>query len=81
MQNIFKHAKASRFSVGISLINDDICLEVTDDGQGFDIKKQRQGIGLKNISSRTNEINGTSEFQSKLGTGTTLRVVVPRDQL
>lgn len=81
MQNIYKHAQATTISVAILLINNDICLEVTDDGQGFDVNKQRRGIGLKNMSSRVNEVNGTVKFQSKIGDGTTVSVLIPGDQL
>ncbi|MEM1002688.1 MAG: ATP-binding protein, partial [Bacteroidota bacterium] len=80
MQNVYKHAQAQKINIGISLINNDICLEVTDDGMGFQVNKQRQGIGLKNISSRVADVNGTVEFLSQIGEGTTVKVLIPGDQ-
>jgi signal transduction histidine kinase len=67
MQNIYKHAKATKMSVAISLLNDDICLEVSDNGKGFDTSRQRRGIGLKNITSRVKDLKGSVVFESKSG--------------
>jgi len=81
MQNVYKHAKASRISIAISLINNDICLEIKDDGCGFDTTRQRRGIGLKNITSRVSEVGGSVEFQSKPGQGTRVQVFIPQLEL
>ncbi|WP_439153358.1 tetratricopeptide repeat-containing sensor histidine kinase, partial [Winogradskyella sp.] len=36
MQNIYKHANAKSIKISISLKNDVICLDIKDDGDGFD---------------------------------------------
>jgi signal transduction histidine kinase len=81
MQNIYKHAKATKMSVAISLLNDDICLEVSDNGKGFDTSRQRRGIGLKNITSRVKDLKGSVVFESKSGKGTTVRVFLPQERV
>ncbi|SDG90298.1 tetratricopeptide repeat-containing sensor histidine kinase [Winogradskyella thalassocola] len=77
MQNIYKHANAKVISVCISLEKDLICLDIVDDGSGFDTSKSKKGIGLKNMSSRVSDINGTINFTSQSGTGTTVNVKIP----
>jgi len=81
MQNIYKHAEATEMNIAISLRNNDICLSVTDNGKGFEVSKQKKGIGLKNIASRVTEVNGKIEFNSKIGEGTTVKVLVPWNHL
>lgn len=80
VNNIIKHAQAH--SIGIQIINhDDTMLNilVEDDGVGFDTgnKNSFSGIGLKNIISRIEYINGTVEFDSSPGRGTTVIIDVP----
>ena len=58
MQNVYKHADAKTIEIAISLKIDDICLKITDDGKGFDVQRQRKGIGLKNLNSRVADLNG-----------------------
>jgi signal transduction histidine kinase len=81
MQNIYKHADATMMQIAISLINNDICLSVTDNGKGFEISKQKKGIGIKNVTSRVAEVNGQIEFKSQTGKGTTVKVLIPWQHL
>ena len=77
MQNIYKHAKAKIIEISIVLKNDVICLEITDDGDGFDTSKTKKGIGLKNMTSRVEDISGNITFSSQSGHGTTVNVKIP----
>jgi signal transduction histidine kinase len=77
MQNIYKHAKASVIKISISLEKSVICLNIIDDGEGFDASKSKKGIGLKNMTSRVEEINGEIIFTSQSGNGTTVNVKIP----
>ncbi len=56
--NTLKHAFATKARIEISLIDDDITLIYEDNGKGFDITTEVAGMGLKNIYSRVNAING-----------------------
>lgn len=77
MQNIYKHANAKAIKISISLEKNVICLDIIDDGEGFDTSKSKKGIGLKNMTSRVEEINGKITFTSQSGNGTTVNVKIP----
>ena len=77
MQNIYKHANANAITICVSLENGLICLDITDDGSGFDTSKSKKGIGLKNMRSRVSDINGTINFTSQHDIGTTVNVKIP----
>jgi len=77
MQNIYKHADAKHIDISISRKKDVICLDIIDDGKGFDIKKSKKGIGLKNMTSRVKDIDGTIDFISQPYKGTTVNVTIP----
>ncbi|MEO1030356.1 MAG: tetratricopeptide repeat protein [Bacteroidota bacterium] len=77
MQNIYKHANAKAIKISISLEKTVICLDIIDDGEGFDTSKSKKGIGLKNMTSRVEDINGKIAFTSQLGHGTTVNVKIP----
>lgn len=77
LQNIIKHAEATKVSVDIELQNKNLILEINDNGKGFNDSKTRKGIGLKNMRDRVNEINGVLVFNSQINSGTTLRITTP----
>lgn len=77
LQNIYKHAEANTVKISIKLKNDVICIAISDDGKGFEINKSKKGIGIKNINSRIEEIDGTANFNSKLNEGTILTLNIP----
>ncbi len=77
MQNIYKHANAKAIKISISLEKNVFCLDIIDDGEGFDTSKSKKGIGLKNMTSRVEDINGKIAFTSQPGHGTTVNVKIP----
>ncbi|WP_411893288.1 sensor histidine kinase [Winogradskyella sp. A2] len=77
MQNVYKHANAKKIKISISLQKNVICLDIIDDGDGFDTSKNRKGIGLKNMTSRVENIEGEIEFSSQNGNGTVVNVKIP----
>ena len=77
LQNIYKHAEASKVKISFKPKKNVICLSISDDGKGFDIHKSRKGIGLKNIASRVNELEGKVNFQSEINKGTTITIDIP----
>ena len=77
LQNTYKHAKANTIKIGIKPKKDVICLSISDDGKGFDIHKSKKGIGLKNIKSRVNELEGKVNFNSEINKGTTITINIP----
>jgi PAS domain S-box-containing protein len=84
MANIIRHAHAKNVWVTFLFNNDQIVLEIVDNGTGFKIPKRwielaRQGhFGLVGSIERAESIGGRIEIESQPGSGTTLRVIVPR---
>lgn len=77
MQNIYKHADASQIKISFDLKNSVICLTIRDDGRGFSVQKSKKGIGLKNINSRVEELNGIAQFESEIDKGTIITIHIP----
>ena len=77
LQNIYKHANAKLVKINFELKNKFILLEITDDGDGFEINKVKKGIGLKNIASRVEDLGGDLNINSMRGKGTTILVLIP----
>jgi two-component system sensor histidine kinase UhpB len=80
LNNIVKHARATRVLIRLSIEGADIVLTVTDNGVGFDVSRHRKGVGITNIISRAELFNGTVEIQSSPGEGCTLSVGLPAGQ-
>jgi two-component system sensor histidine kinase UhpB len=77
--NIIKHAQANKVVIELSEKNNFIDLWIKDDGQGFDPKERRKGVGLSNILSRIELFDGKLEVISSKGKGCTLRIHVPKE--
>jgi PAS domain S-box-containing protein len=76
LNNVVKHAKAERVEIHYRLDDRNVCLEVKDDGLGFDPARARQtgGLGLRGIEERVQRIQGKLEIVSILGQGTVVSV-------
>jgi signal transduction histidine kinase len=75
--NIVKYAMAKNVLVLLKSFDMRFSLVISDDGNGFDMKEQRNGIGLTNIKNRINAYNGEMHLQSSPGTGCRLEVIFP----
>lgn len=80
MQNIYKHAKATKVDIAFGLEKNTLTLKIIDNGVGFDQTKSKSGIGLKNITVRLKEINGKFKVLSKTDQGTSIFITVPNIQ-
>jgi len=76
LQNIVKHAKATKIKIDFNLKNNRLVLTIQDDGIGFDVKKAKKGIGLKNIRSRVQKLNGKLVINTAVGKGAVLLISV-----
>ena len=78
ISNIIRHAEATKISIELIRHDDELILIVEDDGKGFDSENvENQGIGLKNIATRVEYLNGYVNFDSTLGHGTSVVVEIP----
>lgn len=69
VNNILKHANARNVWVQLHCRADKLQLRIKDDGVGFDMQHKRNGVGLQNITSRTELCNGTVAIYSSPGNG------------
>jgi signal transduction histidine kinase len=62
--NTLKHALATKARLEVALIENEITIIYEDNGKGFDTNNSLSGMGLKNIHSRVNLINGKLTIDS-----------------
>ncbi|MDO6595467.1 tetratricopeptide repeat protein [Oceanihabitans sp. 2_MG-2023] len=77
LQNIYKHANASKVEISFTIKNNVICITIRDDGTGFEVSKSKKGIGIKNITSRVKEIQGKLDIKSQKNVGTSITIAIP----
>jgi|GEM_PF-386214 len=79
LNNIIKHAAAKNVRICIRHMEDgqNIRIIIRDDGKGFDTAQTRNGVGLRNITSRAELFGGTVCIKSSPGNGCELKVLFP----
>jgi signal transduction histidine kinase len=78
LANVVKHADATVARVRVEARGDQVIVEITDDGCGFDPGNGHPGhFGLESMRTRTDEIGGRLAIASAPGHGTRVRVRVP----
>lgn len=77
--NSVRHARATRIRLGLERVEDDVILEILDDGLGFDVEAGRLkgGLGLRGMEERATKMGGTLSIETESGRGTLIRVCVP----
>ncbi len=79
LNNIVKHAEATQVNISLQLINNEIHLNIKDNGKGFELEKQFQIIktnGLYNMRERAHLLNGFFEIKSIPTKGTSVDVKI-----
>ena len=83
LNNIAKHAEASRIEVVLERRNSVIHISVNDNGRGFDLDRvlhagsPERGLGIVGIQERVSLLGGRMEIQSRPGSGTHIHIEVP----
>ncbi|MCF8257818.1 MAG: PAS domain S-box protein [Flavobacteriales bacterium] len=75
--NAVRHGKASAIFVQVIDHGASIMLVVEDDGLGFDPSKGSGGLGLRNIRSRAELLEGRVDIDSNPGKGTVTTIEIP----
>ena len=80
LANIAKHAKAKNVQIALWSTAERVLMEISDDGNGFDMEKTNLAIGhgLANMHTRARIVGGDVEISSVLHEGSTILVWVPR---
>ncbi len=84
VNNARKHATAQLIRIRLTVRQNALVLEISDNGRGFDVEKalaearQREGhLGLINLQERAALVEGDLTIQSVQGQGTTMVVAIP----
>jgi len=85
LANVAKHARAGLVVVTLSYLDDQVMLDVRDDGVGFELDAVAQrgeaadgtGYGLRGARQRLDRVQGTLEIESRRGEGTAVNASVP----
>ena len=77
LSNAARHARASTVIVRVSVENDSLTLEVTDDGAGLPPGAVGPGRGLTNMARRAAEVGGTFTVVAAEPSGTTVTWTAP----
>ncbi|WP_229655079.1 ATP-binding protein [Flavobacterium sp. LC2016-23] len=74
--NVNKYANAKNCDIIIQRkSNNRLKLCIADDGEGFDVKNKKNGIGLTNMKERANLLKGHFSIVSKIGIGTKIEII------
>ena len=83
LANAAKHASAHRVNITLSFMQDQVNLDVQDDGVGFDLAHasapgtDARGYGLPGMRERARQLGGSVEVDSHPAEGTTVTIVMP----
>ncbi|MDQ6902675.1 MAG: response regulator [Bacteroidota bacterium] len=75
LNNIIKHADASVAKIDLSKDENQLLINIHDNGKGFFPEASRNGIGLINIKNRAEMFNGKFDIISSPGNGCTVSIV------
>ncbi|MFC8795765.1 sensor histidine kinase [Streptomyces cinereoruber] len=80
LANIREHAGADSAAVTLTYLDDQVVLDVADDGRGFDPAERPGGVrghGLPAMRVRAEQLGGTLTVESAPGEGTVLSAAIP----
>lgn len=69
LNNIMKHAEATKVRINLLQVSNCLDLEISDNGKGFDLKQAQKGIGMANIIYRAEAYGGKSSITTDIGKG------------
>jgi PAS domain S-box-containing protein len=77
LTNTLKYAHADTFETRLVCHANKLRLEFQDDGDGFNVKDQHDGVGLTGMGERVAQMGGELKITSARGKGTKITVVLP----
>lgn len=82
LRNIGKHAQANRVDVTLTWLEDEVLMDISDDGIGFqpdsiDAGSNGYRMGLSTMESRVESAGGTFALESAPGEGTSIAIAFP----
>ena len=80
LNNVVKHAGVGTATITLNLAGTPVCVEVADEGAGFEVSEgalRRGHFGLSTMTERAKEIGWNLTIDSQPGRGTRLRIAAP----
>lgn len=77
LTNIKRHSDASLVEVEIAQRQTELEVKITDDGKGFKTSAATEGLGLKGINERIENLDGKVELESEPDGGTRVKLNIP----
>ena len=77
LNNVVKHAAATRLTLHLTRANGHLHLRIVDNGRGYDPAQANGGMGLGNIRERLTRLKSQFAISSEPGGGTRLEAVIP----
>jgi signal transduction histidine kinase len=74
--NAIKYSKAKQLAIVLQLIENQVTIEISDDGVGFDTSITK-GNGLGNMQKRIEELKGQFSITSEINLGTKIKATIP----
>jgi signal transduction histidine kinase len=81
LTNISKHSQATQVSLHLRASLEAVCLQVHDNGQGFDPERNTTGFGLQGMRERTIALGGQFLLSSQPGKGCQVTILIPLPRL
>ncbi len=78
LTNATKHGKPSLISLEFFGYDEELVIQISDNGSGFNTQEVPKGFGLTSAHSRVKEIGGLLELSSASGEGTIVQITLPR---
>jgi signal transduction histidine kinase len=78
LANARRHSSARRVRVALGATEEEMWVEVSDDGVGFDPRKSTESVGIGAMRERAALLSGNLEIFSESAEGTIVRLRVPR---
>lgn len=69
VHNAVKHSGAAHISIRADIAGDLMCIEIKDNGKGFEVAAKRDGNGLKNLQHRCTMLHAELQLQTAPGNG------------
>lgn len=77
LNNTLKHAHATEIQIRFTQGENGHGIEYHDNGDGFDVERVYDGLGIYTIKSRIQAVNGELYIDSQKGKGASFNIVVP----
>ncbi|MEO0405003.1 MAG: sensor histidine kinase [Bacteroidota bacterium] len=78
LNNAIKHAQATQLNVSMKTLENQVHLDLSDNGVGFDTQQKARGLGLLNLKNRVSIISGNINISSVPNAGTHIQINVPQ---